>query len=210
MSDLETSYAKLLGRQPTDSERQTLYRIKDALNLPNNDALWLVLMALQYYETLYAGIPGRISEAAQAAAGSSAAQAQSEISTAVAALVPTVESAVGKAAAGAVNNALNRVQLGRSIFTAWGAAVVIGLGIGIGWLFGSHILGEVQVGKLTWNDFWHATRWGIGIGLAAPAFLLIGLFVRNDYGDVGGIGWGAIIISVVLMVIMGLSLYGVI
>jgi hypothetical protein len=51
MNELEDSFAKLLGRQPTDADRQRLYRVRDALGLKNNDALWLVLMALQHYES---------------------------------------------------------------------------------------------------------------------------------------------------------------
>ena len=48
MSDLDDSFAKLLARQPTDAERQRLYQVRDALGLKNNDALWLVLMALEH------------------------------------------------------------------------------------------------------------------------------------------------------------------
>ena len=34
MSELDDSFARLLGRQPTDAERQqVLYRVKDALEL---------------------------------------------------------------------------------------------------------------------------------------------------------------------------------
>ena len=47
MSDLDDSFAKLLGRQPSDAERQSLYRVRDALGLKNNDALWLVLMKMK-------------------------------------------------------------------------------------------------------------------------------------------------------------------
>lgn len=64
MSDLDTSFQKLLGRQPSDAEVQKLYRVRDALELKNNDALWLVLMALQHYETSYERMPKRIAVAA--------------------------------------------------------------------------------------------------------------------------------------------------
>jgi hypothetical protein len=64
MSELEDSFIRLLGRQPSDTERQQLYHIRDALDLKNNDALWLVLMALQYHQTLYAGFPELIRDAA--------------------------------------------------------------------------------------------------------------------------------------------------
>lgn len=65
MTDLNDSFAKLLGRQPSDEEIQTLYRVKDALNLKNNDALWLVLIALQYYQWEYEKIPKEITRSAK-------------------------------------------------------------------------------------------------------------------------------------------------
>jgi hypothetical protein len=65
MSDLDDSFSKLLGRQPTDAERQSLYRVRDALGLKNNDALWLVLMALQHYQGQYEKLPQAIAQAAK-------------------------------------------------------------------------------------------------------------------------------------------------
>lgn len=65
MSDLQSSFTKLLGRQPSDAEVQKLYRVRDALELKNNDALWLVLMALGHYEAAYERIPQAIAEAAK-------------------------------------------------------------------------------------------------------------------------------------------------
>lgn len=62
MSDLNEPFAQLLGRQPTDQERQGLCRVRDALKLKATDAVWLLLMALQYYETLYEKVPARIAE----------------------------------------------------------------------------------------------------------------------------------------------------
>lgn len=64
MNDLDESFTKLLGRQPTDAERQQLYQVRDALGLKNNDALWLVLMALQYHHSMYAHFPELIQQAA--------------------------------------------------------------------------------------------------------------------------------------------------
>jgi hypothetical protein len=62
MSELDDSFSKLLGRQPTDKEKQNLYKIRDALGLKNNDALWLVLMALEHYETQYKRFPKLIAK----------------------------------------------------------------------------------------------------------------------------------------------------
>jgi hypothetical protein len=65
VGELDDSFTTLLGRQPTDREKQALYRVRDALKLKATDAVWLLLMALQHYETLYESFPARISEAAR-------------------------------------------------------------------------------------------------------------------------------------------------
>jgi hypothetical protein len=65
MSELDDSFAKLLGRQPSDAERQQLYTVRDALGLKNNDALWLVLMALQHYQDQYETFPKLIAQSAK-------------------------------------------------------------------------------------------------------------------------------------------------
>lgn len=57
---LTSSFAELLGRQPTEAEQKRLYQVKNALNIHNNDALWLILMALESYNTLYEQYPARI------------------------------------------------------------------------------------------------------------------------------------------------------
>ena len=64
MSDLENSFAKLLGRQPSDTERQQLYKVRDALGLKNNDSLWLIIMALQHYQYQFDTFPKLIAQAA--------------------------------------------------------------------------------------------------------------------------------------------------
>jgi len=60
--DLRSAFDQLLGRQPSEREVQNLYRIKAALGIRDNDALWLVLMALESYASLYESYPGRISD----------------------------------------------------------------------------------------------------------------------------------------------------
>ena len=65
VSDLDDSFAKLLGRDPTDAEKQNLHRIGDALGVKKNDALWLILIALQSHQMLYSEIPSQIEVAAE-------------------------------------------------------------------------------------------------------------------------------------------------
>ena len=63
MSDLDDSFSQLLGHQPSDSDKQDLYRVRDALKLKSTDAVWMLLMALQHYKALYEEIPARIATA---------------------------------------------------------------------------------------------------------------------------------------------------
>lgn len=60
--DLRSTFEQLLGRQASDREVQNLYRVKTALGIRDNDALWLVLMALESYDALYSTYPGRIAD----------------------------------------------------------------------------------------------------------------------------------------------------
>ncbi|AXQ50981.1 hypothetical protein DZC31_30160 (plasmid) [Stenotrophomonas rhizophila] len=61
MTDLASAFAQLLGRQPSEKEIEALYRVKNALNIRDNDSLWLVLMAFQSYDTLFSKYPAMIS-----------------------------------------------------------------------------------------------------------------------------------------------------
>jgi len=60
MVDIESSFKALLGRQPSDKEVERLYRVKNALNIRDNDAMWMILMALESYDTLYSKYPALI------------------------------------------------------------------------------------------------------------------------------------------------------
>ena len=46
-----TAFDQLLERQPTDGERQRLYRARDTLNIKPTDAVWRLLMVLEHYQT---------------------------------------------------------------------------------------------------------------------------------------------------------------
>jgi hypothetical protein len=59
---IEASFAKVMGRAPTEAERERLYRLRDALDLADNDALWAVVMALEHYDALYRQYPARLGE----------------------------------------------------------------------------------------------------------------------------------------------------
>jgi hypothetical protein len=171
MSELDDSFAKLLGRQPSDAERQQLYKVRDALGLKNNDALWLVLIALQHYENIYASIPASITAAANKAAQGAAAQARAEVNNAVAKLIPTVQAAVKEGA----RSALAQEALGKSMLTLVAGSAIIGLIFAAGLLYGARIFASAASGGLSWANFWDQVGWSLTLGTAAPGLLLLGV-----------------------------------
>lgn len=106
---LRSSFEKLLDRQPSDREIQNLYRVKAALGIRDNDALWLVLMALESYESLYSTYPRRIADEINKIADSQRAlmreAAQAEVARAHGALAESVSNA-GMAIASAIADSL--------------------------------------------------------------------------------------------------------
>jgi hypothetical protein len=91
MHDLDDSFSKLLGRQPSDLQKQRLYQTKDALGLKNNDALWLVLIALEHYNTLYEDIPNRIENAARSSLDSLEGLAKMRLEAASSAAIDSIK-----------------------------------------------------------------------------------------------------------------------
>ncbi|PPD02812.1 MAG: hypothetical protein CTY36_08715 [Methylocystis sp.] len=61
-----TGFEKLIGRTATEAERRQLLLVKEALGLRDNDALWLIIFALQYYDSLYRQFPKAIATEATA------------------------------------------------------------------------------------------------------------------------------------------------
>jgi hypothetical protein len=58
--NLTDSFEALLGRQVTQQEKLHLLRVKNALGIRDNDALWLILMSLEEYAWRFDKIPEKI------------------------------------------------------------------------------------------------------------------------------------------------------
>ncbi len=116
---LAESFAKLLGRQPTDAQRQELYRVRDALGIGNNDALWLVLMALGHYQDLYSRFPDAIVRAARQTMADARATAEAQAKSATRTAHAELARAVGRAADQIVRTT-SRMQMFR-----WAAACIL-------------------------------------------------------------------------------------
>ena len=57
MSSPDSAFEKLVGRRATDGERQRLYRVRDTLGIKSTDAVWTLLLALEYYLAFFETIP---------------------------------------------------------------------------------------------------------------------------------------------------------
>ncbi len=62
---LDSAFERLIGHQATPQDRARLHQVRDSLGLHSNDALWEVLIALQYYYSLYERFPAMIRGAAR-------------------------------------------------------------------------------------------------------------------------------------------------
>jgi hypothetical protein len=174
---LETAFERLLGYSPSESDRARLYQVRETLGLGTSDALWLVLIALQYYYALYERFPPLI----RAAAGEILVELKTEtdalLKNAAADLQTTARNLKGplmEAAHGAVqearaqfvaatnsmaHRAARRARLGQ--FWPWllGGAVTMALallmGIGVGVGYGRHegyAVGYTEGYTLGWNQ----------------------------------------------------------
>jgi hypothetical protein len=59
---VEDAFAKLVGRQASETERERLYRVRDALGLRDNDALWSIVIALEHYDSFFRQYPSKLAE----------------------------------------------------------------------------------------------------------------------------------------------------
>ena len=130
MGELDDSFAVLLGRQPSDKEKQALYRVRDALKLKATDAVWLLLMALQHYQTLYEQFPARIAEAARDVTKTARATAEAETKAAQEATKRALMTAVHEAAVKSSAKAAG-AQLAKWVSVA-GGVVCVSL-FAVGW-----------------------------------------------------------------------------
>jgi len=74
-----SSFERMLGRAATERERDQLRRVQAELGLHENDALWLVIFALQYYDGLYRQFPKAIAAEAQRVLSETRATAEATI-----------------------------------------------------------------------------------------------------------------------------------
>jgi hypothetical protein len=169
----------ITGEEPTPEQVHRILAIAHSLDIPGNDAMLAILAALDIYHGAFSSLPANVSracdEVAERSAKNASEQAQAKMNSAVALLVPTVERAVEKAA----RDTIDRIQIGRSLYSIFLGLAALGSMFVFGWICGAHLLISFQLGKITMAYFWSQTWPGLGLGVAAPALLIYGLTWMN-------------------------------
>jgi len=79
IQDIETAYKEIIDRAVSDEERDRLHRVKDALKINSTDTLWLLLLQLEHYQSLYDEVPEKISGVVDDCIGKIKAATEKEI-----------------------------------------------------------------------------------------------------------------------------------
>ncbi len=155
MNAIENAFAKLVGRQPSEQERERLYRLRDALGLTDNDAFWSIVMALEHYDSFFRRYPKEIAEEAARtiegarevfakAADGEAARAQRILSEQVAQASVEIARKLAERPMG-----LHRVTLVLAAVVAFGALCVTA---GYGWAGSGATFWASKAGELHGNE----------------------------------------------------------
>ena len=170
--DVGALIREISGKEPTPEYVNRIEAIAHRMGLERDDPYMPMLVVLEWYHGAYSRLPAEVAkgctDAAKQAAETASALAQTNMSNAVAELVPTFEKKFKEAASAAVD----RIQLGRSLLSIFAGMVALGFFFLGGVLLGSHVLVEFQNGNLTTAQMWHELGWGTGLGIASPLLLI--------------------------------------
>lgn len=122
---IEDAFTKLLGRQATDEERMRLYRTRDALGLQDNDALWLLLIGLQYHQVQYEAMPGQIANEVNGILANAKKTAETEMMGTAVKIHGELVQSVSSTAREVANSVAGKSMAQWALLAFAGAAVVI-------------------------------------------------------------------------------------
>lgn len=147
---IEDAFTRLLGRQATDEERMRLYRTRDALGLQDNDALWLMLMALQSHQTQYDEMPEKIEAAINSILGNARETAEREMKGTAVRIHGELVQSVAKTAQEVAKSVAGR-SMAKWAIGALGAAVLVVLGsAGAGFYWGHNSAKNEAAAAAAW------------------------------------------------------------
>lgn len=185
----------LLGRVPSKADRERLAKVRDALGIRSTDAVWDIMIALDYHLQLYAAVPDKIAEQTRVAAvelgrivEGAKRRERSGRGEIVASVGVPVTSPAAAAALGAVAVAFGGICIAAGYLMAardrppWGTTGPLGsvLGAPAGWLVFVLLLPAASRGV---RSGWAASRSHDGLRIRAVGWALlvgsIGLIVAG-------------------------------
>jgi hypothetical protein len=131
-TEVFSAFENLLGRTATETERAQLRKLRDALDLRDNDALWSVLFALQYYDSLYRQFPKAIAAEASKILAETRAASETVMRANVVSAHADLARAVAMTAQGVAQSVARHRQLQWTIIGAAVGAIIFGSGIFVG------------------------------------------------------------------------------
>jgi hypothetical protein len=204
-SNPNEKFEQLLGRELSDRQKQELLRIGKVLEIADNDALWSVVVLLYSFDNRLEKTHKQIERAANAAAESSAKQAEAHINEAVKLLAPSIQKTVERSA----QRAMGRLQIAESMWIISLAIVIVGLYGGVCFALGNGSYWMLQQKKITMSSYWQQMQWAIASGFIAPGFVIaVYLVLRDGDYDWQKFGYGLILLGGSIAVILLLNLVG--
>ena len=97
MSNIGVAAKLITGTEPTTEQVHRVQAIAHSLNIPGNDAMMPILIALEQYHGIFSILPSKMQTAANIAAQNAAAQSATAINLAVAKAVTNLGPQVGEA-----------------------------------------------------------------------------------------------------------------
>jgi hypothetical protein len=138
MMRAEERLQQLLGREPTDQERQRIMRARKTLGIGDNDALWDVMVLLELHRTYHERIPGELGAVLMKALG----EAKITADKVMAASVEKTKADLRKAVVEVAREAATATSREKILKTAMVLTTVIVIGMAAsasaGWAWGKH------------------------------------------------------------------------
>ena len=148
MVELEQAFQKLTGKKPEAQDTKRLLRAKDTLGLASNDALWLLLIALDYHQSLYEEMPAKIRQAVDQKLTDVGKQAEKALEVKAQEAQATLTEQVAESARVIAGQRTRQAMLRAARWTAVVVALVAGAAAWAGWKAGQsagYEAGQVSV-----------------------------------------------------------------
>jgi hypothetical protein len=128
----DTSFAQLFGRAATATEKERLHHLQKSLGFRDDDAIWSILMALQYYDSLYSQYPKAIGAEASRILGDVKAAAEASLKASIATARADLAKAVGSVARDVARDIARRESIRWGVAGMALGAMLLATGAGVG------------------------------------------------------------------------------